>query len=124
LLGISVTALDRWIDRGVLPAVAATASSKGLAVETAPLLDLAVQVRRLRRAGRTRDVVTEAVRALGWRAPGRRVVLSLDLARLPRPNVSVAELQGHFAATTPEERVLEVSVLNRSLNVLAGRAVD
>jgi len=122
LLGISVTALDRWIDRGVLPTVAATATSKRLAVEAAPLLELAVEVRRLRRAGHVRGVIAAAVRSLGWRASGKRIVLSLDLARLPRPNVPVAELQRHFAETTPEERILEVSALNRSLNVLSGRA--
>jgi hypothetical protein len=38
LLGISVTALDRWIDRGYLPVVAASADARRLAVETMPLL--------------------------------------------------------------------------------------
>jgi hypothetical protein len=119
LLGVSVTALDRWIDRGCVPVVASARGSKRLAVETAPLLELATAVRRLRRGGRTRAVVAEAVRELGWPDRGRRLVFWEDVARLPRPNVTLEELQRRFAETTPEERVLQQAALNRSLNALA-----
>jgi hypothetical protein len=122
LLGVSVTALDRWVDRGALPAVASARGSKRLAVETGPLLDLATTVRRLRRAGRTHAVLSQAVRALGWKERGQRLVYRSDVARLPRPNVSMDELQRQFAETTPEERVLQMVALNRSLNVLTDRA--
>src|SRR3982751_952060 len=57
LLGVSVTALDRWVDRGVLPVVSSPRGTKRLAVETTPLLELATTVRRLRRAGHSRGVV-------------------------------------------------------------------
>src|SRR5262245_29670127 len=70
LVGVSVTALDRWIDRGYLPVVASPQSSKRLGVESGPFLDLATSVRRLRQAGRSHAVLSEAVRELGWRERG------------------------------------------------------
>lgn len=122
LLGISVTALDRWVDRGCLPVVASP-GSKRLAVETAPLLELATRVRLLRRQGRTRGVLSRAIRELGCKERGHRLVLRLDVARLPRPNVPLDELQRQFAETTPEQRVLELSALNRAMSALvAGRS--
>lgn len=119
LLGVSVTGLDRWIDRGCVPVVAGSRSAKRLAVETGPLLDLATRVWRLRRAGRRRGVLAAAVRDLGWRDRGHRLVFGSDVARLPRPNVSLDELQLQFRESTPEERVLQMAALNRSLNTLA-----
>jgi hypothetical protein len=118
LLGVSVTALDRWIDRGCVPVVASAGSSRRLAVETVPLLELATSVRRLRRAGRTHALLSEALRDLGWKDRGRRLVLRFDVACLPRPNVSLDELQRQFQETTPEERVLQMAALHRSLNTL------
>ena len=118
LLGTSVTALDRWVDRGCLPVVASPRGGKRLALESGPLLDLATRVRLLRRAGRSRGVLAEAVRELGWKDHDRRVVLSFDVARLPRPNVSLDDLQIQFAETTPAERVLQLNTLNRSINAL------
>jgi len=122
LLGISVTALVRWIDRGCLPAVASAHGSSRLAVETGPLLDLATTVSRLRRAGETRGVISKAVRELGWRDRGRRLVLRYEIACLPRPNISLDELQRHYRGTTPQERVLEMAALHRSVNALRSRA--
>lgn len=119
LLGVSVTALDRWVDRGVLPVVASPRGSNRRAVETVPLLELATAVRRLRAAGRSRGVISEAVRDLGWRDRGHRLVFSVDVARLPRPNVLLEELQQQYEETTPEERVLQLAALNRSMNALA-----
>lgn len=121
LLGTSVTALERWVDRGYLPVVASSRGAKRLAIESASLLDLATRVRLLRRAGRSRGVLAEAIRELGWRDRGRRLVYSLTVASLPRPNVSVDELQRQFAETTPTERVLQLAALNRSASVLAAR---
>jgi hypothetical protein len=118
LLGVSVTALDRWIDRGCLPVVASTRGSKRLGVETGSLLDLATVARRLRLRGQTRAVLSEAVRTLGWRERGHRLVFAPDVARLPRPNLSLDELQRQFAETTPEERVLQMAALNRSVNAI------
>jgi hypothetical protein len=118
LLGTSVTALDRWIDRGYLPVVASPRGGKRLALESGPLLDLATRVRLLRRAGRSRGVLSEAMRKLGWKDRHQRVVLRFDVARLPRPNVSVDDLQRQFAETTPAERVLQMAALNRSITAL------
>ena len=122
LLGVSVTALDRWIDRGYLPAVAPPRASKRLGVETSPLLELATRVHRLRRAGRSRAVLSQAIRELGWRERGHRLVFRHDVARLPRPNVPLDELQQQFEETTPEERVLQMAALHRSVNTLTQAA--
>lgn len=119
LLGVSVTALDRWVDRGVLPVVASAHGSTRLGVETGPLLELATHVWRLRHAGRSHGVLAEAVRQLGWRDRGHRLVFSFDVARLPRPNVPLDELRQQFEETTPGERVLQLAALNRSMNALA-----
>lgn len=118
LLGISGTALDRWIDRGCVPVVTSPRRSTRLGVETTPLLELATHTYGLRRSGRSRGVVAEALRSLGRRERGRPRVLRYDVARLPRPNVPVEELERHFRETTPVERVLEVDALNRSLSAL------
>lgn len=118
LLGTSVTAPDHRVDRGCLPVVAPPGGGKRLALESGPLLELATRVRLLRRAGRSRGVLARAVRELGWRDRGGRLVLPFEVARLPRPNVSLEDLQRQFAQTTPAERVLQMSALNRSVNAL------
>jgi hypothetical protein len=123
LLGISVTALDRWIDRGRLPVVAPANGSRRLGVETLPLLELATSVATLRRSGRRRGLVSRALDELGRRDRGERLVVRADVARLPRPNVSLDELQQQFRQTTPEGRVLQLAALNDSLNRLATRRI-
>ena len=120
LLGVSVTALDRWVDRGRLPVVASARGSQRLAIETAPLLDLATKVEALSRAGARRGLLAKAMDELGWRERGHRDVLRADVACLPRPNVSRDELRQQFEETTPVQRVLQLVALHRSLNVLAG----
>jgi hypothetical protein len=119
VLGVSVTALDRWIDRGVLPAVSSR-GVKRLGVETRPLLELATAVERLRRGGQSRGVIARAVRELGWRDRGRRLVYGSEVARLPRPNVPFDELRQQFEETTPRDRVLQLAALHRSLSTIAG----
>jgi hypothetical protein len=121
LLGVSVTALDRWIDRGRVPVVAPANGARRLGVETLPLLELATSVAALRRSGRKRGVVSAALEQLGRRDHGQRLVVCADVARLPRPNVSLDELQQQFRQTTPEARVLQLAALNDSLNRLATR---
>ncbi|MDQ4029638.1 MAG: hypothetical protein M3168_01215 [Actinomycetota bacterium] len=116
LLGVSVTALDRWVDRGRIPVVARPGLSR-LAVETTPLLELAVEVERLRRHGVRRGRLARALERLGRHdSPDGREVLRADVAALPRPNVPARELKRQFEETTPEERVLQLAALNRSLN--------
>lgn len=122
-LGVSVTALDKWIDRGVLPVVARKDSSR-LEVETAPLLDLLDHVTVLRARGVKRGVLASAVRRLGWRDdPDGRQLLSEAVSALPRPNISARELRDQFDQSTPEERVGEAARLSSALTwlALAGR---
>lgn len=112
-LGVSVPALDRWVDEGVLPVVAKPGSSR-LEVEAHRLLQVAERIRALRDEGReSRTPVSAAVASLGWARPrGGRRVLALDLAALPRPNVSEDELVETYRTTTPEERVVQVAELS------------
>ena len=122
LLGISVTALDRWIDNGYLTAVRTAPDAGRLGVETAPLLELATRVARLRGAGQSSGVIARAIRELGWHSLGTRYVIDVDLARLPRPNVSVAELRHDYMTTTPEQRFDALVALHDSLRSLTGSA--
>lgn len=118
-LGVSVTALDKWVDRGVLPVVARRSSSR-LELETGPLLELVDEVIRLRAGGLERGVVAQAARRLGWSDdPGGRRVLSEEVAALPRPNVPVRELREHYERTTPEQRVAEAARLSSAMTALA-----
>jgi len=116
-LGISVTALDRWIDRGLVPVVRSPASRR-LRVETAPLIELLEQVTHLRDEGATRPTAV-ALRRLG-RQPLRDGpwIISEELARLPRPNVPTWELAAAAQATTPAERVANVAELSEALTAL------
>lgn len=118
LLGVSVTALDRWIDRGRIPVVAPAGGGKRLAVEAAPLLELATRVAALRRTGRRGGVLSRALADLGWGDRAGRVVIRFDVACLPRPNVTPGELRRQYRESTPEERVLQLAALNRSLSAL------
>lgn len=116
VLGISVTALDRWVDRGFLPVVERPGSSRH-ELESRPFLELANKVHDLNVDGVvTHGRVAPAVKRLGWTPTreGRRV-LRLDVAALPRPNTSERELLASFRATTPEQRVREASELSRLL---------
>ena len=70
--------------------------------------------------GGGRGVIAEAVRRLGWRPRGERLIYSYDLASMPRPNESVEELRRHFRETTPADRLRELVGLNASAAPLAG----
>jgi hypothetical protein len=114
VLGISVTALDRWVDQGVIPVVARPGSTRH-ELEARPLLELAEQVRRVREeTPATRVPVALAVRRLGWRpSPAGKRVLRFDVAALPRPNISEQELVAGFRSTTQEQRVREAAELSQ-----------
>jgi hypothetical protein len=116
VLGISVTALDRWVERGFLPVVERPGSSRH-ELESRPFLELAAQVARLRLDGAVaRGRVAPAVERLGWTPmTGGRRVLRLDVAALPRPNITEQELVANFRSTTPEQRVREAAELSRFL---------
>jgi hypothetical protein len=119
-LEISVTGLDRWIARGLVPVVR-TPGSDRLRPETGPLLELLVEVERLRRAGRSARLVSAALRSLGRRAPAAgRWIVPAELAELPRPNVPAWELRAAARSTTPLERLQEVARLSEVVTTLAG----
>jgi DNA-binding transcriptional MerR regulator len=114
-LGVSLTALDHWIDRGLVPVVRTKESSR-LRPETRPLLELLAEIERLRERGRSGRLVAAALRSLG-RRPFRagRWIVSSELARLPRPNVPAWELQANAASTTPLERLESVAELSEAV---------
>lgn len=110
LLGISVTALDRWIASGKLPVVRRPGGREE--VEAGPLLDLLEEVRRLREyEGVSRGVVAEAFRRLAERG--------LPPPSL-RPNTPSHELRSSYLASTPVERLRETAELSFAATTLAG----
>jgi hypothetical protein len=111
VLGVSVTALDKWIARGRLPVVRRPGSSRQeIAAEA--LLDLAQEVARQREAGRERGVLAAAFERL--EATGRP-------RPRPRPNQSPRELRDHYLRTTPRDRLAEAAELSRVQTELAAR---
>jgi hypothetical protein len=111
VLGVSVTALDKWIGRGRLPVVRRPGTSREQ-IDTDALLELAEEVTRLRESG------------------GKRGLLAASLARLseeerPRPKLrlsrSARELREHDAPTAPSERLGEIAELSEVLTNLAAR---
>ena len=111
VLGVSVTALDKWIARGRLPVVRRPGSSRQ-EIDTDALLDLAEEVTRLREAGRTRGLLAAALERLeGVGKPRPRF----------RPNQSARELRENYLRTTPRDRLREVAELSRILTSLAAR---
>lgn len=117
-LGVSLTALDRWIDRGLVPVVRAPGNSR-LQLESRPLLELLEQVEVLREEGRRGQLIAAALRRLGRRPQGPgRLILSAELAALPRPNVSTWELRAAAESTTPLDRLETVAELSEALTSL------
>ena len=77
LLDVSTTTLEQWIAGGLLP-VARVVGYKRDRVPARPLLALAAQVKQLRRSGRHRGLLVEALSRLeqedpGWRAEFERL---------------------------------------------------
>lgn len=120
-LGISVTALDRWVGQGVLPVVERPGVLRH-ELEARPVLELAEEVCRVKYENpAARSPIATAVRRLGWtpRTEGRRV-LRFDVAKLPRPNISERELVAQFRSTTPEQRVRDASELSQFFALAQG----
>jgi hypothetical protein len=77
LLDVSATTLDKWIERGLLP-VERVPQYKRDRIPARPLLALAGEVKELRRLGRQRGLLVEALSRLeqedpGWRAEFERL---------------------------------------------------
>ena len=111
VLGVSVTALDKWIARGRLPVTRRPGSSRE-EIDADALLDLAEEVTRLREAGRTRGLLAAAFERLAETGRPRPKL---------RPNQSARELRQHYLRTTPRDRLREVAELSRVLTSLAAR---
>jgi hypothetical protein len=110
LLGISVTALQRWIAAGKLPTVRRPGGREE--VDSDSLLDLVEEVRRLRDdESVSRGVVAEALRRLAERG--------LPRPRL-RPNTPPRELRRSYLSSTPVERLAETAELSLAATTLAG----
>jgi hypothetical protein len=110
LLGISVTALERWIGADKLPVVQRPGGREE--VDADSLLDLVEEVRRLRNdEGVSRGVVAEALRRLAERG--------LPRPRL-RPNTPPHELRRSYLSSIPVERLSETADLSLAATTLAG----
>jgi hypothetical protein len=108
LLGVTVPALERWIERGRLPVV----RRPGLArqeIDADAVFDLAVEVTRLRELGAQHGVLAAAFERLAERGAPRPKL---------RPNESASELREFYEQTTPLERLRigsELSVVGTTL---------
>ena len=109
LVGISVPALQKWIDRGAIPTVKRPGSQR-VEVDTEALVELVAEVRRLREQGAAGRVAARAIRSL--QAHGR-------LRRRPRPNQAAAELRHAFETTSALERMRDVDELSHALGLVA-----
>jgi len=123
-LGVSLTALDRWIDRGLVPVVRTPGSSR-LRPETGPLLELLTEVERLREQGRHGRLIGAALRSLARRPiQDGRWIVSSELASLPRSNVDAWQLRARASSTTPLQRLQSVAELTETLTGLAELRVE
>jgi hypothetical protein len=109
LLGISVTALQRWIRSGRLPVVRRVGGREE--IDARALLDVVEEVRRTRdEADDPRTPVARAFRRLSARGLPRRKL---------RPNQSAAELRAAYLGSTPPERLREAAELSFAVTTLA-----
>jgi DNA-binding transcriptional MerR regulator len=109
LLGVSVQALQPWLERGLLPAVRKPDSTREL-LDAETVIVLAEEVSRRREAGERRGVVAASLREL--ERTGR-------LPRKLRPNQTARELRRVFLATTPQGRLRDAAALSQTAVVLA-----
>jgi hypothetical protein len=107
-LGVSLTALERWVAARRVPAVQRRGGREEIAADA--LVDLATATAPLRTAGVRRGILSQALRALA--AEG------LPRPRL-RPNESADELWAAYRATTPVERLREAAELSLAATTLA-----
>jgi hypothetical protein len=111
VLGVSVTALDKWIARGRLPVVRRPGSSR-TQIDADALVDLAEEATQAREEGQPRSLLATAFERLAKQGRPRPKV---------RPNQPARELREHYLRTTPDDRVREVAELSRVLTGLAVR---
>lgn len=110
-LGVSVQALERFVQSGAIPAARKPGSSREL-IDSEALLVLAEEVGRLREAGHSRPLGL-ALRNLA------------EAGRMPRklrPNQSAKELRYEFLHTSPADRLRAAAQLARTGSILAADA--
>lgn len=111
VLGVSVNALNRWIAAGRLPTIRRPGSVRE-ELDADALLDVAVEVDRLRDEGVERGVLAAAFERLAAEGKPRR---------RPRPNMPPGELRADFLRTTPADRLRTGVELSYVSSILAAR---
>jgi len=114
LLGVSVQALEPWVERGLLPAVRKPGSTREL-LDAETVIVLAEEVARRREAGEMRGVVAMSLREL--ERTGR-------LPRKLRPNQTARELRSEFLASTPQGRLRDAATLSQTALALAAAGAE
>jgi len=93
LLDVSSTTLEKWIDRGLLPVVQVPRYKRDR-VPARALLALAGEVKQLRRDGRRRGLLVEALSRLEQEDPQWRA----EFERLYRPGLVGGSDEGYVSA--------------------------
>lgn len=101
-LGISVTALDKWVAKGQVPALRRPGAGRSQ-VDADAILDLLEEVTTLRKSGVTSGVIAAAVGRLAEQGRLRRKLM---------PNRSPVELRRAYGTTTPVERLRRAAELS------------
>ena len=114
-LGVSVTALDRWIERGAIP-VSRRPSSSRQEVDTQAVIDLAVEIRTLRTTGRRRALLATALARLN---PADDVVPAAAMGTRRFFPDHAEERRREFTLLTPGERVAQAVRLSRTATRIA-----
>jgi hypothetical protein len=115
ILGVSVTALDKWIGRGAVPLVPSSRSNRD-EVETHAVVDLAVEMIALREAGQRRGLLATA---LERRAAQRRKTRPPAMGTRDYLPDQGAEHRRDFTLLTPGERVGQAMRLSRTATKIA-----
>jgi len=108
ILGVTVPALERWIERGRLPVVRRPRVTRE-EVDADAAFELAVEVTRLREQGAQYGVLAAAFERLAERGAAQPKL---------RPNESARDLREFYEQTTPVERLrigAELSIVGTTL---------
>ncbi len=117
-LGVSLTALDKWIERGAIP-VRRRSSSSRQEVETQAVVDLAVEIHALRETGRKRALLATALARLDLADETVRAGAMGTRGFFPD---QAEERRREFTLLTPGERVAQAIKLSRSATRIAAAA--
>lgn len=118
VLGVSLTALDKWIARGAIPVMRRSSSSRQ-EVDTNTVIDLAVEIRALQATGRTRGLLATALARLNPADENAPAAAMGTRGFFPD---QTEERRREFALLTPGERVAQAITLSRSATRIAAAA--